>query len=356
MIQQWLIKILLAPFALLYGLTVLVRNGLYQIGFFKSIRFSFPVISIGNLSVGGTGKTPHIEYFIQHLQEYVRIGVLSRGYGRKTRGYRLVQTNDHAELSGDEPVQIKRKFPATAVAVSENRALGIPQLLKTNPEVQLILLDDAYQHRAIRPALSILLTDYNRPYYQDFLLPVGRLREWRGGARRADAIVVTKCPPNLDTLSMDKIRDKIRPQASQKVYFSTLEYGQPYSFWDSSFRLQFSPDLEILLISAIAHTDHLTEYLSPRGRDVKHLEFTDHHYFTKYDMGQMKAAFDALEGTSKIILTTEKDATRLELHYSYLIGQKLPIFVLPLRVRFLDEQHETPFLDYIQQQLLAFTV
>lgn len=197
MIQQWLIKILLAPFALLYGLTVLVRNGLYQIGFFKSIRFSFPVISIGNLSVGGTGKTPHIEYFIQHLQEYVRIGVLSRGYGRNTRGYRLVQTNDHAELSGDEPVQIKRKFPDTAVAVSENRALGIPQLLKTNPEVQLILLDDAYQHRAIRPALSILLTDYNRPYYQDFLLPVGRLREWRGGARRADAIVVTKCPLTL---------------------------------------------------------------------------------------------------------------------------------------------------------------
>lgn len=356
MIQQWLIKILLSPLAWLYGLGVILRNLLYQIGLFKSISFSFPVISMGNLSVGGTGKTPHIEFLILHLREFVRIGVLSRGYGRKTQGYRLVTTLDHADQSGDEPVQLKRKFPDVAVAVSESRALGIPQLLKNDPGIQLILLDDAYQHRAITPAISILLTDFNRPFYSDFLLPVGRLREWRSAYQRAHAIIVTKCPPNLPTAKRHEIRTLINPQPHQKLYFSSLEYGQPYSFWDSSLRLQFTSDLGIILISAIAHTDHLTTYLETRSKEIRHLEFTDHHFFTKFDMGQLRAAFDAMAAQTKIILTTEKDATRLELHYDYLFAQKLPIFVLPLRVRFLDQQDEIPFMDYIQQQLLAFTV
>jgi len=197
MVDQWILKILLIPLAALYGLGVSIRNGLYSVGLLRGVTFGLPVISVGNLSVGGTGKTPHTEYLIRLLREYIKIAVLSRGYGRKSSGYLEVSPQYEATITGDEPLQYKRKFPDTRVAVAESRSLAIPLVLRSYPDTQLVILDDGFQHREVTPGLNLLLTEYNHLYTDDFLLPVGRLREWRQAAIRADMIIVTKCPPNL---------------------------------------------------------------------------------------------------------------------------------------------------------------
>ena len=252
--EDIVIRVLLLPVALLYGLGVGFRNLLYRMGVLRSVKFDLPVISVGNLTVGGTGKSPHIEYLLNWLTEYLEVVVLSRGYGRKTEGYRKVTTLDTAQEVGDEPLQFKRKFPNTPISVSESRALGVPELVKNNPDTQCVLLDDAFQHLAVTPGLNIMLTEFNHPFTRDWLLPSGRLREWRNGYRRAEIIIVTKCPPDLSAKQRQEMIYEIDPYPRQRIYFS--QYQQYYSTKNihlhfhnhiQSFRFQLNLELELNL-------------------------------------------------------------------------------------------------------------
>ena len=356
MIQKILARILLSPFAVLYGLGIAARDFLYEIRFFKSIAFSIPVISVGNLSVGGTGKTPHVEYLIKELLPYIKVGVLSRGYSRKSKGFYFVHPRNNAEQVGDEPLQIKRKYPGAIVAVVENRALGIPQVLKSVPDLQLIVLDDAFQHRPIRPGLNVLLTDYNNLYTRDFLLPAGRLREFRSAYKRADIIVVSKTSPQMTQDEKNKLIEEINPRPHQKLFFSYFTYFHPYHLWNPQHAIVLNDTLEVLMVSAIANTEYLLDYLDTRVKEVKSIEFEDHHYFTKFEIGNMKRQFEQMEGKNKIVLTTEKDATRLALHREYLIQERLPIFVLPIKISFHPDHNQSSFIDSVKKFLLDFKV
>lgn len=356
MIQKILVRILLSPFALLYGLGIAARDFLYKIRFFRSISFNLPVISIGNLSVGGTGKTPHVEYLIKELLPFIRVGVLSRGYARKTKGFFFVHPRNNAEQVGDEPLQIKRKYPGAVVAVVENRALGIPQVLKSVPDLQLIILDDAFQHRPINPGLNVLITDYNNMYTHDFLLPVGRLREFRNAYKRANIIIVSKTPPKMERDDQLRLVKEIKALPHQRIFFSYFTYFHPYHLWNPKHAIVLNPSLEVLMVSAIANTEYLIEYLEPKVKEVKSIEFEDHHYFTKFEIGNLKRQFELMPGTNKIILTTEKDATRFYLHHEYLIQERLPIFVLPIKISFHPQDGEPTFIDSIKQFLLDFKV
>lgn len=349
------IRILLFPLALLYGAAVGIRDILYRTGVLRSVRFDLPVISVGNMTIGGTGKTPHIEYLLRWLGQYIEVAVLSRGYGRKTIGYRTVNIIDTAEDVGDEPLQFKRKFQDVPISVSESRALGVPELVRRNPETQCVLLDDAFQHLAVTPGLNLLLTEFNRPFTRDWLLPSGRLREWRYGYRRADVIIVTKCPPDLSAVQRQHLLQDIDAYSHQRVFFSHYRYARPYDLLRPDLRRPLDLQTDVLLISAIASTDYLLQYLAAEVRSVQTLEFEDHHFFDEGDLSNLLRRFEAMESKNKIILTTEKDATRLELHSDYIWKQNLPIFVLPAEVAFNDED-ESGFQEVVKNFLLKFKV
>ncbi|WP_273446447.1 tetraacyldisaccharide 4'-kinase [Neolewinella agarilytica] len=353
MVQTKLAKALLSPFSLLYGLGVSFRNWTYRRGLQKSISFSVPVISVGNLSVGGAGKTPHIEYLIRGLDPYLEIATLSRGYRRKTKGYLHVRPNMNAEQVGDEPLQFARKFPEVLVTVAEERAFAIPKIMAQKPSTQLVLLDDAYQHRSVKPGLNILLTEFDRPFTRDYLLPSGRLREWRSGYTRADIIIVSKCPKELDRAAADQLIEEINPLPHQRVFFTYYDYAAPYYMLDHRYRLKTEEDVSLLLISGIARTDYLLEHLRRESPHVQTLDYEDHHYFDRRDLANLQLRFKEMPGKHKAIITTEKDAMRLELHRQYIAKEKLPIFVLPLAVRFHFE--EGPDFDtLVRDYLLEF--
>lgn len=353
MLQKRLVQFLLLPFSLLYGLITGFRNWMYERGYMRSSQFDLPIIGIGNLSVGGTGKSPHIEYLIRLLGDYIQLGTLSRGYKRNTIGYRMVTEQGSAAEYGDEPLQFKRKFPEIPVAVAENRVSGVTQILMDAPDTQVILLDDAFQHRSIKPGLQIMLTDYNNLFTRDFLLPSGRLREWRSGYQRADIIIVSKCPENMTLDKKRKIIAEINPSVEQQIYFSAYKYGQPYYIFDASYKLDLSVPFELFLLSGIANTDYLKEYLEPKVKRLIPIEFEDHHHYSNFDIAQMKRLLESLPGDRKAVITTEKDAMRLEAHRDFLIRDNLPVFVLPIEVYFLfAEKHE--FDQRIKDFLLEF--
>ena len=354
MVNQWVLKLLLLPLALLYGLGVAIRNGLYSIGLLRGVSFSIPVISVGNLTVGGTGKTPHTEYLIRLLHEYLLLAVVSRGYKRKTTGYLEVATYHDASQTGDEPLQFKRKFPHIPVGVAESRSFAIPQIIRTYPATQVILLDDGYQHREIVPGLNILLTEYNRLYTEDWLLPVGRLREWRSEASRADYIVITKCPETLSAEEMDSIRKEVRKKEDQKVFFSWYRYGNPYKMYGSGERLVLNSELDVLLVVAIAGTEYLLEYVDGQSGDVRMLAYNDHHPFSTTDISDIERHYAHMSpDRERIILTTEKDAMRLDGHRKLLQQSSLPIYILPVAVQFIDDTPET-FDLAVKDWLLTF--
>jgi tetraacyldisaccharide 4'-kinase len=220
MVDSTVAKLLLSPLSLLYGAGISFRNWAYRRGILRGIEFSVPVISVGNLSVGGAGKTPHIEYLIRLLDPYLNIATLSRGYRRKTRGFLVVQPDNGVEEVGDEPLQYARKFPDVMVTVAEERAFAIPEIVGRRPDIELVLLDDAFQHRAVKPGLNMLLTPYDTPFTRDYLLPSGRLREWRSGYERADVIVVSKCPAQIDREAADALAAEIAPLQHQRLFFS----------------------------------------------------------------------------------------------------------------------------------------
>lgn len=356
MIFPWYLRWILAPFALLYGLGVSFRDALYSNGVLRSAKFDLPILSLGNLSMGGAGKTPHTEYLIRLLQPYLLVAVLSRGYKRKTRGFRFVQNRDNANSVGDEPMQYKSKFPKVPVAVAELRALAIPEILKFQPETQVIILDDAFQHRAVAPWGNILLTEYNYPFFKDQLLPMGRLREWKTGVRRADAVVVTKCPQDLDTVSVDKFTAAIHNYHPKvPVFFSAYEYGQPYSLYFPEIKKEIEKDMAVVVVSGLARSEYLLDKIHQLSNEVYALEYPDHYYFTDYDMAMIKRRYDTIQNPKKIILTTEKDASRLLLHKNLLESEGLPIAVLPVTVKFL-ELSSINFDTWIKNRLLEFKV
>jgi len=353
MIQNIIARILLAPISLLYGIGISLRNFFYRNNLLKEVSFDLPIINVGNLSIGGAGKTPHIEYLIRLLGPYINLATLSRGYNRKTKGYLKVTQTHSVEEVGDEPLQYLRKFPGIKVYVSESRTFAIPRMIMEYPDMQTVLLDDAYQHRSILPGLNVLLTDYSLPYTRDYLLPSGRLREWRAASRRADMIVVSKCPDELSVSEKKKMIAELNPLPHQKVFFSFYQYLNPYYIFNMQHRIKLTQDLDVLLICAIARTDYLVDHLITVVNEVNILEYEDHHYFTNYDVSNLMTRFNNMESPKKIILTTEKDAMRLELHREFIIENKLPILVLPLKVAFHFDDGERFSAD-VKDFLLGF--
>jgi len=327
------VKILLYPFALIYGALVWLRNRLYDSGFFSSVEFSVPVISVGNLSVGGTGKTPHVEYLIRLLQYQYKVATMSRGYKRRTQGFLLADENANALRIGDEPMQYHMKFPEVTVSVAEERMTGIPSLVQKVPDVDVVLLDDAYQHRSVKPGLNILITDFSKPFYKDFILPYGRLREGRSAYKRANVIIVSKCPPDLSKASAEEIRQKINPLPQQHLFFSTIEYDQPYDlFTGETASLE---DKSTLLVCCIAKPQPLIDHTEALAGQVHVLSYPDHHYFLSKDMEEIRETYDNWNAPNKVIVTTEKDATRLHLQKEKLSALNTQVIVLPIKISFL---------------------
>ncbi len=350
-----LIKFLLLPFAWLYGAVSEARLLFFRTGLLRSSRFDLPVINIGNLTTGGTGKSPHVEYLIRLLSPYFPVAVLSRGYKRKTEGFIFVTPEHNALDVGDEPLQFKKKFPNTAVAVGERRAYAIPQLLYLASNTKAVILDDAFQHHAVVPSLNILLTEFARPYFSDYLLPVGRLRERRIGAKRAEIIIVTKCPEAFSDTDKKIWLQKIRPLVYQSVFFSYYVYGVPYFIFAPHLQFELDSFTDVVLISGIARNDYLIQSLAQKVKSVTALTFEDHHLFNIDDLNELQRLYNNLEGRKKIILTTEKDAMRLYFHKTYVEKNQLPIFVLPIEVKFHDT-FEQKFDDTIKKALLNFKI
>lgn len=326
---------------------------LYDSEIIKPTKFSIPVIGIGNLSIGGAGKTPHVEYLINLLHPYINVATLSRGYNRSTTGFRLVKPQDTALTVGDEPLMYARKFNQLPVAVGENRALAIPQMIRNYPGLQTILLDDAFQHRSVTPYINILLTQYEMPFYDDHLLPSGRLREWRSSYKRADIIIVTKCPELLTKEESQKFISNIKLLPHQQVFFTRYEYGAMYQFYNAAHRLEIQKDHDVLVISAIANTAYLEKYISSKTDSYLNMAYTDHYNFESTDIASIIETFSKRNGKVKYIITTEKDAVRLQAYAQLLYEKKIPIYVLPVRVKFLFDGNES-FDAHIKKRLLEF--
>ena len=341
-INRWLL-----PFSWLYGWGVWFRNKLFEWNFLHSKSFDVPIICVGNLTAGGTGKTPHTEYLIRLLQQAgLNVAVLSRGYKRKTKGYILADTDSKASQIGDEPYQMKKKFPRARIAVDADRCHGISQLRQLdNPPVDVILLDDAFQHRYVKAGMNILLTDYNRLFTEDHLLPAGRLREPASGKKRAHIVIVTKCPADIKPIDFNITTKQINLYPYQKLYFTQIRYGAPIPLFpevignDKVFNA-LSGEEQVLLVTGIASPRPLLEEVSLYAKRVKLLPFTDHHDFSTKDLRLIEKEFAQIQGGRRLIITTEKDAARLKEHPSLSNELKPHIYVIPIEVEFLQNQQE----------------
>lgn len=342
-------RLLLYPFSILYGLITWLRNGLYNKGIFSEIEFDIPTIAVGNLSVGGTGKTPHVEYLIRLLQQQFYVATLSRGFNRQTKGYLYADEKASALTIGDEPMQFYEKFPDIAVGVGERRTLALPQLLMDAPDTEVVLLDDAFQHRSIKPGINIMITDYKHPFTRDHIVPFGRLRESRKGYGRADCIIVSKCPKEITIGEKEKLTREINPLAHQHLFFTTLQYGNCYDFVTGT-KEYILPHTGVIVACGIANPQPLLDYLLTKTEEVKLLRFPDHYYYRDDDLEKMEDALTQLSCSFKMIITTEKDAVRLRLLQDKIVQKKLPLFILPLHVSFLFDEKEKfnqYVLDYI---------
>ena len=303
------VRFLLFPFALIYDIGTTLRNLFFDLGLFKQTAFKIPVIVVGNSSIGGTGKTPQIEYLIRLLKDDFKTVVLSRGYRRKTQNFILLNDSHTAEDVGDEPLQYYKKFKKIVVAVEANRVAGISKLI-ADVSPQVFLLDDAYQHRKVKGSLSIVLTKYDDLFTDDFLLPTGNLRESSRGAKRANLIIVTKCPYNISEFTKNSIHEKLR-KFDKTTFFTTISYDKKTS-GSTSILIEDLKNYEVLLITGIANPTSMLSFLHDNEVNFTHCKFSDHHHFTKKDIQNINKQFDNLKSTRKLILTTEKDYVRLE--------------------------------------------
>jgi tetraacyldisaccharide 4'-kinase len=347
-----ILRVMLFPFALLYGFVVKIRNLLYDKNIIKSSKFNFPVVAVGNLSVGGTGKSPMVEYLIRLLLPQYNIATLSRGYKRKTRGYILADEKTTAIDIGDEPMQFYNKFKNITVAVCEERAIAIPQILYDKPKTNVIILDDAFQHRQIEAGFNILLTEYHHPFYKDCFLPTGNLRDEKNSYKRADIIVVTKCPDNLNDKEKNAVADKIKLLRSQHLFFTAIKYEALYHLITQK-QLTLNADTAVLLVCGIANPTPLQKFIKQQVHQLLVLHYSDHYIFTIDDFRYIQKQFDAIASSQKIIIATEKDAVRLIKFKTEL--KDMPIYVLPIAPYFLFNQSEE-FNDLVQQFIKNFNV
>jgi len=343
----------LTPLSWLYGFGVAVRGWLFRVGWLRERTFPQPVIAVGNLAVGGTGKTPHVEYLLRLLSGR-RVAMVSRGYGRLTRGFRWVDARTPASDGGDEPVQVARKFPAVRVAVDADRCHAIGMLRQAGcPADTVVVLDDAFQHRYVKAGLNILLTDFRRPFFTDRLLPAGRLREPAEAKERAHLIIVTKCSPDLSAAAAAAFRTALAPLSGQRLFFTTMAYGQPYPH-ESGLRMRpfrLDGDTDVVLVTGIARPEPLAEYVRSRARSVVHLVFRDHHRFSAGDAVRINKAC-ARRDYRCMVLTTEKDAVRLAQLGGLCDEVLTALYVQPVEVRFLfdgEEQFNRIIKDYVGQ-------
>lgn len=343
------LKLLLFPFAFLYGAVIIVRNWLYDSGILTSKEFNKAVIVIGNLSTGGTGKSPTTEYLVRLLKDKFPLATLSRGYKRHTSGFLIADKDSSSLQVGDEPLQFKKKFPETIIAVDENRRHGIEKLTETFPELKVLLLDDAFQHRRVKPGLSILLSDYGKMFYDDYLLPVGSLREWRAGKKRADIIVVTKCPNNLTPVEKRIITKKISPEPHQHVLFSHIKYGDLIPVFSSpplSLDSKEAREMPAILLTGVSNPRPLEDYLFSKKMKLSSVSYPDHHEYTLVEANQLIEKFQSLPGSQKIIITTEKDAMRLDKPGLVEVLHNLPMYYIPIETTF-DEKEKAEFDELI---------
>lgn len=313
---------LLFPFSILYGSIMHMRNKFYDKGIFSSKEFDLPVIAVGNISTGGTGKSPMVEYLVNLLKKDNKVATLSRGYKRKSSGFILLSGQETATEVGDEPLQFKSKFREVLVAVDENRSNGIEKLLEEHSPPDVIVLDDAFQHRKVKAGLYILLTSYTKLYKNDMVLPAGNLREPAGGAKRADIIVVTKCPADISASEMEGIKRKLKPGAGQKIYFSRVAHSDEIYSRNRTLELKALKKEEFTLVTGIANPQPLVDHLEGLGLRFTHRVFSDHHNFTEEEIRSLQH--------EELILTTEKDYMRLKNEIS-----REKIFYLPIKTRFI---------------------
>lgn len=331
----------LLPLSCLYGWGVMLRNALFDMGFLKKERFDIPIISVGNLTVGGTGKTPHIEYLVQLLSERYKVAVLSRGYKRQSTGYIIASTDTPIHKIGDEAWQIKQKFPHIYVAVDKKRTRGIKRLMTDSKtkDVQVILLDDAFQHRYVDPSLSILLVDYNRLPTNDRLLPAGYLREPKENAVRANIIIVTKCPSDIKPLAFRVTKKELNPRPFQRIFFSSMRYNRLYALF-STHQIpitQLPKEVHTLLLTGIATPQQIRMDLEKYVAHIHPISFPDHHYFTQADIANINASFAALP-PPRLAITTEKDAARLRAIEELSSDLKEALYVLPTQIEILRDE------------------
>lgn len=336
-------KFLLYPLSWLYGIGVSIRNQMYDLNLLKSTEFDVPIISIGNITVGGTGKTPHVEYLVNLLNPKFEVATLSRGYKRKTNGFRIVETDSIAIEVGDEPLQIKNKFPKITVAVCENRVVGAENLLNVNNEIipDVLLLDDAFQHRRITPGINILLIDYTRQIKEDMLLPAGRLREGATQMRRANIIIFTKCPSEITPITRRILMKDVGLMPYQKLYFTTLIYEKlkpvfnAEKLGDSFYK---EKEYSLLIVTGIASPKLVHNYMKQFSKRAEVLDFPDHHNYSTDDILSILQKFDSVNSENKIIVTTEKDAMRLKDCDDLTDDIKAVLYYLPVKVKFLDDE------------------
>jgi len=334
-----LLRILLAPIALIYGLIVKIRNLLFDCHIFKSVQFNKPIICVGNITVGGTGKTPHVEYLLKLLSSTHNVATLSRGYKRKTKGFGYVSTSSTASEVGDEPLQMKLKFPSINVAVDADRVNGISRLIRENANLDTIILDDAYQHRWVKPRLLILLIDYNQLITRDYFLPMGRLRDSVKEKRRANIIIITKCPSNLSDEQKISIKDELKVAPKQSIYFTTMVYGNPIPvFKEYGKTLELNKSQEIFAFAGIANPTFFFSYINKKAILIEKHTYPDHFTFTKNKISPIFDSYLKSKALNKAIITTEKDAARLREIPSLEEDFKKALFFIPIEVHFLDSQ------------------
>lgn len=338
---------LLAPFALIFRLITDLRNFLFDQSILKSYRSAIPTLIVGNLSVGGTGKTPMVEFLIRNLMVELQLAILSRGYGRKTKGFLKANCQSNALEIGDEPLQIFRKFGGKIpVFVGEDRVSALEKIAKLEPKIELVILDDAFQHRKLDGDFYCLLTPFNSLFYKDFLLPLGRLRESPNGAKRADLVLVTKCPEGLDDFQKNKTRDSLRFYLKEEtpIVFSQVGYGSPYPL---DHEIAFTNS--VILVSGLANDQAFVTYCSAMFKALEIVSFPDHYSYNEADAKRLSALAEKHKQQSPVLLTTEKDAVKLKSLANRGFLGEFPIFVLPIEVKF-DQEDKQMLLSYIRRK------
>lgn len=339
------LRLLLFPFSIVYGIVIWIRNRLFDLQIIKSKNYTIPTIVVGNLAVGGTGKSPMTEFIIQVLKDKYSVATLSRGYGRKTKGFKYVNIASTADEVGDEPLQFKNKFPNITVSVCEDRCIGVETLMNSH---DVIVLDDAFQHRKLKPTFSILLFEYSSCLHPMFVLPMGNFRDLPAESKRANMLVVTKTPSDASDIEKELIKNKlIQKSAVTNVYFTSIVYGDLISI--NELEAKITSNTTVLLLTGIANPKPLIKYLKPLINNMEHLAFSDHHAFTRNDILTIRQRFEQIKNRSKIIITTEKDAQRIRTPEFLNILNDIPVAYIPIEIAFEDKSISKS----VQQQLLS---